>query len=184
MVDVGAQSLNAEYRQSPTERNYERLELKAQVLQRLKSQLSSSSAPTVGDHQDVSSYWHCGIVCGAGSMQLSDIHPSVCPIRLPHANAAGLLLWARRPGYIDKLLHGQQSVAAELPHCKPRDVAKHRLVCCVYSRSYFCSVVHCQIVCYILCSSVHLALQLLHSHYVNVAKFFYHQIFFFTTEWR
>ena len=57
LTDVAvAQLLNAEYRQYPTERNYERLEMKAQVLQRLKSQLSSISTPSVFDHQDVSNY--------------------------------------------------------------------------------------------------------------------------------
>ena len=34
------------------------------------------------------------------------VRPSVCPIRPPHAAAAGWLLWARRPGDIDRLLHG------------------------------------------------------------------------------
>jgi len=33
---------------------------------------------------------------------------SVCPIQ-PHAAGVGLLLWARRPGDIDRLLHGQVS---------------------------------------------------------------------------
>jgi len=33
----------------------------------------------------------------------------VCPIRSPHAAAAGLLLWARRPRDIDRLLHRQQT---------------------------------------------------------------------------
>ena len=36
---------------------------------------------------------------------------SVCPIRPPHA-AAGLLLWARRPGDIDRLLHGKGPAAS------------------------------------------------------------------------
>jgi len=41
-------------------------------------------------------------------MKLSDIRLSVCSIRPPHAAAAGLLLlWARRSGNIDRLLHGQ-----------------------------------------------------------------------------
>ena len=43
----------------------------------------------------------------AGSMQLSGVRLSVCPFRLPlHAATAGLLLRARRPGDIDRLLHG------------------------------------------------------------------------------
>jgi len=42
--------------------------------------------------------------------------PSVCLsvrsiIRPPHAAVAGLLLWARRPGDIDRLLHGRRSAA-------------------------------------------------------------------------
>jgi len=55
-VDVVVQVLNAEYRQYPTERNHERLEQKSQVLQRLKTLLSSNSTPGVGNHHDVSSY--------------------------------------------------------------------------------------------------------------------------------
>ena len=55
------------------------------------------------------------IVCGAGSVQLSGVRPSVrlfvclsvCPIRPPHAAAASLLLWARQPVDIDRLLHGR-----------------------------------------------------------------------------
>ena len=43
--------------------------------------------------------------------------PSVClsvrpVIRSPLAVAAGLLLWARRPGDIDRLLHGRRSAAS------------------------------------------------------------------------
>jgi len=48
-------------------------------------------------------------------MQLSGVRPSVrlpaCCIRPPHAAAAGLLLWARRPGGIDRLLHGRRATA-------------------------------------------------------------------------
>ena len=45
------------------------------------------------------------------------VRPSVClsvcvVIRLRHADAAGLLLWARRPADIDRLLHGRRSAAA------------------------------------------------------------------------
>jgi len=39
-------------------------------------------------------------------MQLSGVRPSVCPICQLHAAAVGLLLWARKPGDIDRLLHG------------------------------------------------------------------------------
>jgi len=44
------------------------------------------------------------------------VRPSVCPIRPPHADAAGLLLWARRPGDIDRLLHSRRSAAAAPQH--------------------------------------------------------------------
>jgi len=43
------------------------------------------------------------IECGAGSMKLSGVRLSVRPII-----AAGLLLWARRPGDVDRLLHGRR----------------------------------------------------------------------------
>ena len=33
--------------------------------------------------------------------------PSVRPIRSPYSAAAGLLLWARRPADVDRLLHGR-----------------------------------------------------------------------------
>ena len=36
--------------------------------------------------------------------------------RPPHAAAAGLLLWARRSGDIDRLLHGRRSAAAAPQH--------------------------------------------------------------------
>ena len=50
-------------------------------------------------------------------MKLSSVRPSVClsvcPIIRPlHAAAVGLLLWARRPGDIDRLLDGRRSAAA------------------------------------------------------------------------
>ena len=42
-------------------------------------------------------------------MKLSDVRLSVCRvIRPPHAAAVGLLLWARRAGEIDGLLHGRR----------------------------------------------------------------------------
>jgi len=54
-----------------------------------------------------------------------DVDPSVCPIWLPHATAAGLLLWAQWAGDIDQLLHGwsfaaasqQRRVVAECGQC-------------------------------------------------------------------
>jgi len=49
------------------------------------------------------------IVCGAVSTKLSGIRLSVRPIiGRPHAAAAGLLLWARRPGDVDRLLHDRR----------------------------------------------------------------------------
>jgi len=36
--------------------------------------------------------------------------------RPPHAAAADLLLWARRPRDIDRLLHGRRSAAAAPQH--------------------------------------------------------------------
>jgi len=45
-----------EYKRSPTQLNYERVEAKEQVLQRLKSQLSTVTTPNIGDHQDVSNF--------------------------------------------------------------------------------------------------------------------------------
>ena len=43
------------------------------------------------------------------------MQPSVCPIRPPHAAAAGLLLWTRRPGDIDRLLHGRRAGGQQQP---------------------------------------------------------------------
>jgi len=49
-------------------------------------------------------------------MQLSGVRPSVClsvcPIHPQHAAAVGLLLCARQPGEIDRLLHAAVSSAA------------------------------------------------------------------------
>ena len=53
-----------------------------------------------------------GIVCGALSMKRSFVCPSICPIRRRHAAAAGLLLWARRAGDIDRLLRQRR-----VPQC-------------------------------------------------------------------
>jgi len=44
-------------------------------------------------------------------MQLSDVRLFVCLIRPPHVAAAGLLLWARWAGYIDRLLQRRQASA-------------------------------------------------------------------------
>jgi len=43
------------------------------------------------------------------SMKRYGVHPSVCPIRPPQQRAAGLLLWARRTGDIDRLLQQRRA---------------------------------------------------------------------------
>ena len=57
--------------------------------------------------------------------------PSIRPIsRPPHVAAAGLLLWARRAGVIDRLLHGrgaEQQLRA-VSRCQLTSEAEHRLV--------------------------------------------------------
>jgi len=50
------------------------------------------------------------VVYAAESMQLTGVRPSVC-LSVPYATAAGLLLWARRPGDIDRLLQLPRAVA-------------------------------------------------------------------------
>ena len=40
------------------------------------------------------------------------VRPSVCPIRPLQQSAAGLLLWARRAGDIDRLLHGRRMLSS------------------------------------------------------------------------
>jgi len=45
-------------------------------------------------------------------VKLLVVRPSVCLFVAPHDAAAGLLLWARRAGDIDRLLHGRRSTAA------------------------------------------------------------------------
>jgi len=57
-------------------------------------------------------------------------------MRPPHATAAGLLLWARRPGDIDRLLRGRHSAANAGSATLSAGVeAEHRLV---YSVKYSC----------------------------------------------
>ena len=78
------------------------------------------------------------IVCGEGFMQLPDVRQSVrlsvCPFRPLHPAAVGLLLWARRPGDIDRLLHGRRSAAAApqqmraVPRRQPTYAAEHAFV--------------------------------------------------------
>jgi len=65
--------------------------------------------------------------------------PSVCPSHHSAADPPGLLLWARQPGEIDRLLHGRPSAAAAPQHgaqrqtravsrCQPTQEAEHRPV--------------------------------------------------------
>ena len=68
---------------------------------------------------------------------------SVCHIRSLYAAAAGLLLWARRAGYIERLLHGRRSAVLRRPNAGSAKLsadaeAAHRLS---YSHFFlFCSV--------------------------------------------
>jgi len=57
------------------------------------------------------SYLHCPQSMWS-SVYVTVGRPSVRPIRPPLASVAGLLLWTRRPGDIDPLLHGRRSAAA------------------------------------------------------------------------
>ena len=50
------------------------------------------------------------------TMYRSSVCPSVRPIRPPHVAAAGLLLCAGQPGYIDRLLHGRRPAAMAPQH--------------------------------------------------------------------
>jgi len=54
------------------------------------------------------------IVGGAGSTKRYDVRPSV-RLSVPFA-AAGLLLWARRVGHIDRLLYGQPCSSTRTQH--------------------------------------------------------------------
>jgi len=61
-------------------------------------------------------------------MRLSDarpFRPSVRPIRSPYSAAAGLLLWARWPADVDRLLHGRAaerrtSAMGAVSLCQPK----------------------------------------------------------------
>ena len=66
------------------------------------------------------------ILCGARSMHLSGVRPSVClsvdmsvPARAHSSKpaAASLLLWARFAGDIDRLLRGARHEAGEFGQC-------------------------------------------------------------------
>jgi len=56
VINVVGQQMQMECQQNPTELNYQRMEAKQQVLQRLKSQLSTVNTPPAGDHLDVSHF--------------------------------------------------------------------------------------------------------------------------------
>jgi len=91
------------------------------------------------------------IVCGAGSMHLSGVRPSiplsvrrsVCPTRQPHAAVMGLQLWSRRPGDIDRLLHGRRAsssrdaTAIAGSATLSADVGSWTKTCCFMSASAF-----------------------------------------------
>ena len=58
-----------------------------------------------------------GLCKGKESVHLSlsaclSVCPSVCPIPPPHIAAAALLLWARRAGDTDRLLHAQPALSS------------------------------------------------------------------------
>ena len=91
------------------------------------------------------------IVCGAGSMHLSGVCPSVClcpfvrlpvcPVRPPHAADAGLLPRARRPGDIHRLLHGVSSSSrAAARRAAANHAGSATLSSDVVSRTQTCSV--------------------------------------------
>jgi len=69
------------------------------------------------------------ILCGIGSVKLPTVRLSVrrIIIRLPHAAAAGLLLWARRRGDIDRLLHDYRCSAGS--KCEQRHVVSWTQTC-------------------------------------------------------
>ena len=48
------------------------------------------------------------IAIGTARVVCVSVRLSVCPIRPLQQRAAGLLLWARRAGDIDRLLHGRR----------------------------------------------------------------------------
>jgi len=70
--------------------------------------------------------------CRARCMHMSGVRPSVClsvcPIRSPHAAAAGLLLWARRVEiFIDCCTAGMQRMNAGSATFSANVVAEHRV---------------------------------------------------------
>jgi len=75
---------------------------------------------------------------------------SVRPVRPPHADVAGLLLWARRAADIDRLLHGRRAAATprggrmprlSIKNCKQTYVVKFRQLCCQLQRHFATAVV-------------------------------------------
>jgi len=82
-------------------------------------------------------YAERGLCNGTVSVRLS-VCPSLWPIRPLQQRAAGLLLWARRVGDIDRLLHSRRSAAAagECGQCHVVSVRRKlsgRLVTCIQS---------------------------------------------------
>ena len=101
-------------------------------------------------------YWHCAHSMRSRVYETVGrlfVRPSVRPIIRPlHATAPGLLLWARRAGNIDRLLHGRRSAAAAPQHGAQQQMwavpraplpplsAKHRLVIFCKSRPAIATV--------------------------------------------
>ena len=73
--------------------------------------------------------WNCrASVCLSVRLSVRSI------IRPPHAAAAGLLLWARRPADIDRFLHGRRSAAnASNVTCSARKLNTQTCHCCIIS---------------------------------------------------
>ena len=62
----------------------------------------------------------------------------------PHAAAAGLLLWARRPGDIDRLLHGRRAGGQQ----QPRRSTAHSSECGQYHVVSICRKLNTELVCH------------------------------------
>jgi len=58
------------------------------------------------------------IAIGTARVVCVSVRLSVCPIRPLQQRAAGLLLWARRAGDIDRLLHGRRHSSTGPQHGK------------------------------------------------------------------
>jgi len=60
------------------------------------------------------------IAIGTARVVCVSVRMSVCPIRPLQQRAAGLLLWARRAGDIDRLLHGRRRSSTGPQHGEPQ----------------------------------------------------------------